>query len=170
MDRISHSHLLEVLEYSPTTGEFTWKRSTARRIKVGDIAGTKTSHGYISICLNGQMYYAHVLAWFYVKGVWPTKLIDHKSGVRSENWFSNLRESDFTLNAQNSRKHLDNCSGYKGVSRNHKKFSAKIRVHGKTLHLGSFVTPEDAAMAYDQAALNHFGEFASTNKKLGLIK
>lgn len=167
--KISHSRLLAVLDYSPITGEFVWKLPMSRRVKAGGIAGNQANHGYITIMVDGIVYYAHVLAWFYVKGVWPTKLIDHKSGVRNENWFDNLRESDHASNAQNCRKHSDNQCGYKGVAKNYKKFSAKIRVSGKTLHLGSFNTPEEAALVYDQAATKHFGEFALTNRKLGLI-
>jgi hypothetical protein len=32
-----------------------------------------------------------------------------------------------------------------------------------------YKTAQEAAIAYDQAAIEHYGEFACTNKKLGLL-
>ena len=34
---------------------------------------------------------------------------------------------------------------------------------GKGIHLGYFLVPEDAAVAYDKAARERFGKFATTN-------
>ena len=62
----------------------------------------------------------------------------------------------------------DNTSGYKGVSF-HKasgKWRADICVARKRIALGLFSTPEEAANAYDVAAIEHFGEFALINKEL----
>ena len=168
-NRISHQHLLEVLNYDSISGLFTWKVATARRIKIGMVAGTKTSQGYRSICINNIKYYEHILAWFYIHGEWPLSQLDHKDMDKSNNRITNLRPASETQNAHNIKAHRDNRHGYKGVSANRKKFAAKIRVSGENIHLGSYTTAKEAAAIYDQAAIKYFGEFAVTNKSLGLI-
>jgi len=62
-------------------------------------------------------------------------------------------------------------SKFKGVSwsRKARKWTASIYVNGNSKHLGTFSSEMDAALAYDDAAERHFGEFACTNLDLGLI-
>lgn len=170
MTAISHQTLLDTLDYDPLTGEFRWKIATSRRVKVGAVAGSRSTHGYITIRLLGKLYYAHTLAWFYISGAWPTGLIDHQDTNRSNNRILNLRLSNHSTNAQNSNPHTDSLSGYKGVRPYRKRFAARIRVSGVNTHLGTFDSPEAAAEAYDAAAIKHFGQFAKTNRAMGLLK
>jgi hypothetical protein len=51
-------------------------------------------------------------------------------------------------------------SGYRGVYRNKKAWSASIKAGGRINHLGTFPTPEQAARAYDAAAVEWFGAAA----------
>ena len=46
-----------------------------------------------------------------------------------------------------------NTVGYRGVSKNQKKFAAGIYIDKKKAHLGNFCTAKEAAIAYDRAVL-----------------
>lgn len=52
---------------------------------------------------------------------------------------------------------------YKGVYRKKNRWHAMIMVQGVHYWLGSYLTEEAAALAYNQAAIKHFGEFAWLN-------
>lgn len=54
-------------------------------------------------------------------------------------------------------------SRFKGVRKMKNRYNAQIKVDGTCRHLGMFDSEEAAANAYDRAALQHFGEFASLN-------
>ena len=57
-------------------------------------------------------------------------------------------------------------SKYKGVSwrKQSNKWNAKIYVEKKHIHLGLFLSEEDAALAYNKAAIQYFGDEAYINK------
>jgi hypothetical protein len=59
----------------------------------------------------------------------------------------------------------DNASGYRGVTWAKKRgcWQAQVQVTGKRHFLGYFTVKEDAARAYDDAAVEAFGEFAQRN-------
>ena len=48
-----------------------------------------------------------------------------------------------------------NTTGYTGVSKNRKRFQAKIRIDGNRKSLGTYDTPKEAALAYDRAVVQH---------------
>ena len=98
--------------------------------------------------------------------------IKHADGSHYQDRLENLRICSNSENIRNCRLSSRNTSGYKGVCWNKptSKWRARIRISGKLLHLGFFHTPEDAAEAYDAAAIRYFGEFSLTNAKLGNFK
>jgi heme oxygenase len=50
-----------------------------------------------------------------------------------------------------------------GTNKTARRWRAYITVNDKYKHLGHFTNTEDAARAYDGAAITHFGEFARLN-------
>jgi hypothetical protein len=93
------------------------------------------------------------------------RIIDHKNRNGLDNRRANLRFCTYTQNCMNRSKTTKNkLSGYKGVWFEAKKWRANIRINNKTKHLGSFETEVEAALAYNAAAVELFGEFACINE------
>lgn len=97
--------------------------------------------------------------------------VDHINGLRHDNRRENLRLSDYSTNQANRGPSSCNTTGYKGVYFDRTAFGngklscyrADIVVRRKRMFLGVYKTPEEAARAYDKAAVQYFGEFAKTN-------
>lgn len=96
----------------------------------------------------------------------PEVYIDHINHDGLYNCRSNLRKCSKSENGMNRRPTKGSSSNFKGVSFNKKaiKFVAYIRIRGRRIHLGSFKTETEAALAYNKAAVEHFGEFALLNE------
>lgn len=96
--------------------------------------------------------------------------VDHINHNSVDNRRENLRLCTMAENLRNSRK-LDRStsSRYKGVcymisSKRKKRWIAYIEIEkGKRKYLGYFHTETEAALAYNQAASEYFGEFANLN-------
>lgn len=98
--------------------------------------------------------------------------VDHVNHDTLDNQKSNLRLCSTRQNQGNVRLPSDNTSGFKGVYwyKRARKWVAHIGVSGRRVTIGAYSTPADAAKAYDAAAISHFGEFAHTNRSMGLLK
>ena len=89
--------------------------------------------------------------------------VDHINHNKSDNRRENLRNCTLAENQHNTKRPKNNTTGYKGVSKDRRRFRANIYVDGKQRCLGTFDTPEEAAHVYDVAAVTYFGEFAKIN-------
>ncbi len=91
--------------------------------------------------------------------------IDHISGDTLDNRLCNLRVCTAQQNLQNSKPHKNCSSKFKGVSwfKRDKKWRCRIHVNDKEKHLGLFESEKEAALAYNEAALRYFGNFAKLN-------
>jgi hypothetical protein len=108
-----------------------------------------------------QTVYLHRLIMGAAKG----QTVDHINGNTLDNRRSNLRFA--TRSQQNMNKGVpsNNTSGFKGayLDKRDQRWAASIWINGEKKSLGYHDAAEDAARAYDRAARELFGEFASLN-------
>lgn len=92
--------------------------------------------------------------------------VDHINGDKLDNRKANLRLCEKQQNEFNTRVRSDSKTGYKGVCwcRKKNRYRAYITRSGHQKHLGYYFSPEEAALAYNRAASELFGEFARLNE------
>lgn len=89
---------------------------------------------------------------------------DHVNRDKLDNRRSNLRQCTQKQNARNTRIASNNSTGFKGVRKTKAgRWVARITVDRKHIYIGTYSTIEEAAAAYDAAALIMHMEFASPN-------
>lgn len=105
----------------------------------------------------------------------PGTEVDHKNGSGLDNRRCNLRFCTRKQNQQNRKVIPRAISSFKGVRfrasrgkgvffrESKKPWFVTIKQDGKKIHLGYFESKIDAAIAYNIAAIKHFGEFARLN-------
>ena len=146
--------ILETYRFDPESGTFA-KLDIGRRRNTGIV---HTPKGYVRVFVGGRYYMAHHLVWLLCHGTLPAMSIDHINGDRTDNRPSNLRQVSAVENSQNQRRpHSTNATGLLGVSPvrqpglKSQRWKAQIKVNGKSVHLGNFVCPEAAHVAYLEA-------------------
>lgn len=141
--------LKECLDYNKETGFFTWKCNKGGSARIGSIAGSIDSKGYVQIRFDGKLYLAHRLAFAFENGELPKLDIDHIDRNPKNNAFSNLRTCKHSENHQNVDLRSDNTSGITGVSyiKQNRKWLAYINKDGKRFRLGLFESKDSAIKA-----------------------
>jgi hypothetical protein len=97
-----------------------------------------------------------------ILGAQPGECVDHRNRDTLDNRRENLRICTDAENRRNRGKQCNNTSGFKGVCWNKRchKWQARIMIDGNLINLGCFTIPEEAAVAYNSAAIRLHGEFA----------
>ena len=152
-----------MFDYCPDTGVVTRKITSHNGFK-NSPAGFVEEQGYRRIGYYDKKYAANRLIWCWMTSVDPGPFeVDHKDRNRDNNMWENLRLSTSPQNNSN-KKRRSSQNKYKGVCKaNKNSLRALGKVNGKSIHLGTFSTQEEAARAYDQHAIKVYGEFAHLN-------
>jgi hypothetical protein len=148
--------LLLVDDQSPSG--LKWKQYSKGRRK--DLtAGSKTHNKrtgktYWTVCIQQNSYMVHRIVYLMCTEKDPVgKVIDHINGDGTFNSFKNLRLVTQQENCFNHKLYKNNNCKFAGVSFNKlsKKYTAYIYLNFKRIHLGYFVSMEDAVIARQQA-------------------
>jgi hypothetical protein len=93
------------------------------------------------------------------------KLLDHINRNKLDNRSCNLREATQAENVLNRSANKNSKLGYKGICyrKRSNKYEPKICYKNKIYYLGTYITPEEAAEAYNKKAIELFGEYACLN-------
>lgn len=166
LSNLTQDYLKSILYYDPKSGLWYWLVNKGL-VNLGDVAGHiqgKKDYRYVSITINGIGYLAHRLAHLYMTGEWPENHLDHENSNGLDNSWNNIRKATRSQNLGNQKTHINNTSGFKGVTWDKKagKWSARIQVDGKSKFLGYFAKEDidKASDAYEKAAEELFKEFA----------
>jgi hypothetical protein len=121
---------------------------------------------YAQTVVNGKPGVLHILVYTRHFGQPPEGCsIDHKN---SENPFdcrkSNLRAATYSQQTQNQTRKREGFIIYKGVYVEWGVFRARCAVNKKKYQKGPFQTMEEAALAYNELVLEHFGPDSKLNK------
>lgn len=125
-----------------------------------------SANGYAVRVITGGIIYMHRTIGERMRGTVLGKLeMDHINHNKLDNRRPNLRTVTRSQNNMNMRKPRNSYSRFKGVSwhSRHHYWQAYITKDQKTIHLGTFKDEMQAALAYDIAAKELYGEFANLN-------
>lgn len=136
MERIDKCELLKSkgYTYNPETGQIYGSR--------GKEITNKTKWGYIYLTHN---LLGHHFAWYMTYGNVDFKELDHKNRNPSDNRISNLRIVTCQENQFNR-----NSRGYSWDKTNNK-WVSQIGFNGKVIHLGRYITEQEAREVYINA-------------------
>ena len=165
MKRLDAENLLKFLEeYVRYDSGFLYvKKTWAKKSPIGkNICILKGDYYMTSI--NGIWYKSHRLIYLILNKELP-EVVDHIDRNKLNNLGDNLRGCSKSENERNRTEYSTNTSGYKGVwlHKQRSKWCAEISVDGKSIKLGLFTTPEQAAEAYNDASTKYRGEFGFQN-------
>lgn len=91
---------------------------------------------------------------------------DHKDRNGLNNQRNNLRTANNSQNMANRRSHIDSTSEYLGVYyyKRDRNWRARITKDRKDIFIGGYDSEYEAALAYNEVAIQLHGQFANLNK------
>ena len=167
----SAEYLHQCFAYDGKTGRLFWKRrphehfASTRSFKITtkryaeQVAGSLHSNGYIVVHLDGKEVFAARII-YKMHYLSDPVFVDHIDRDKQNDRLANLRNA---TNAENSRNSIQKPgeTGYPGVKRQGRKFQSRIKINDIYIHLGTFITAEEAYAAYQIAANRLFKSFSA---------
>jgi len=161
------SELLKLFRYCPECGILFKAPSTEffpyelhELVPAGELNGY---NGYITVDIEDpgylypSTYQSHRLIWTLMTGEQPGPMIDHANGLRHDNRWSNLSQTDSHANSKNRGVPARTKSGYIGVRqvKGPKKWHATIYVNTDLIDLGKYKSKGEAIRARQEAEARH---------------
>lgn len=126
-------------------------------------AGLSRRRKYAATTIGGKSVYLHRML-LKEELTFERPHCDHRDGNGLNNQRQNLRTCTRSENQRNRTKSHKSSSQYKGVMRTKRAWTAMIYLAARSpKNLGNFHDEESAALAYDKAAIQYYGEFANLN-------
>lgn len=127
----------------------------------------RNSHGYAIAERTLTAMHRQIVERMIGREIASNECVDHINGETLDNRRDNLRLATNAENQFNRGLPAHNTTGAKGVYRNSagnlKPWQAAITINRRKCYLGSYATFEEAARAYNRAAVNHAGPYARLN-------
>lgn len=156
----SAAELRALFRYDPSRGLLFWRARASAYFNArfaGRAAGS-LHYGFLCVGVKGWgILRVHRVIWKMMHDEEP-EVVDHIDGNRANNRLRNLRAATCAQNNVNRRR--SRGGPWRGVTRDHGRFVARIGSEGRRIHLGRFADPRDAHRAYRQAAERLYGAFA----------
>lgn len=161
VNNLTQDLLRELFSYDPETG-YLYRRHATKGYDANRKIARKNDSGYLITTINGKTYRVHHLVWMMHYG-YEVDEIDHINRVKDDNRIENLRQCEHYKNCGNNSPRVHK---YKGITfcKQTQKWRAQIGINYRNVPLGRYSTQEEAALAYNKAALEYFGEFAVLNE------
>lgn len=145
---ISCERLRQVFDYRED-GNLIYKIRTAQSTYPGKVAGSTNKKGVVLLSMDGAICFMSRAIWLWHHGDWPVNLIDHIDGNTQNNRIENLRDVTHAVNSYNKRHRASRAqSNFTGVVKMRKSWQATIQAAGRRIHLGCFLTKEEAFASY----------------------
>ena len=131
-EKVTIEELRQFLSYDPETGAVRWRRRDLSLFQgegqwrywndqnAGRAISSLDKEGYGVLCaiLGRDVWIMlHRVAWALHYGEWPSGILDHINGVKTDNRIENLREVTDAENLVNKAVYRKNLSGVPGVRR-----------------------------------------------------